>query len=121
MMPLHVPICKLDGKNFLGSQLICVLCSMPELSNSEATLPIVTCQTIWTNCYLAASQQHKQSSQQYETYCTEEKLDELFLKAFQLLHIEPLDNSMVVKPSGKHQVDVEPLYNPVVVKPLGKR
>ena len=28
---------------------------------------------------------------------------------------------MVVKPSGKQQVDVEPVDNPVVVKPLGKR
>ena len=47
---------------------------------------------------MAASQQYEQASQQYETNCTEEKLDEL---ASQLLDVEPLDNSMVVKPSGK--------------------
>ena len=70
---------------------------------------------------MAASQQYEQSSQQHETYCTEEKLDELFLEASQLLDVEPLDNSMVVKPSGKQQIDVEPLDNPVVVKPSGKR
>ena len=39
-------------------------------------------------------------------------MDELFLEASQLLVIEPLDNSMVVKPSGKQQVDFEPLDNP---------
>ena len=61
---------------------------------------------------MAALQQYEQSSQQYETYCTEEKLDELFLEASQLLVNEPLDNSMVVKPSGKQQVDFEPLDNP---------
>ena len=37
---------------------------------------------------MAASQQYEQSSQQYETYCTEEKLDELFLEASQLLDVE---------------------------------
>ena len=36
--------------------------------------------------------------QQYKTYCTEEKLDELFLKASQLLDIEPLDNSVILQP-----------------------
>ena len=70
---------------------------------------------------MAASQQYEQSSQQYETYCTEEKLDELFLEASQLLDVEPRGNSMVVKPSGKQQVDVEPLDKPVVAKPPGKR
>ena len=50
---------------------------------------------------MAASQQYEQSSQQYETNCTEEKLDELFLEASHLLDIEPLDNSVVVKPLGK--------------------
>ena len=60
----------------------------------------------------ATLQQYEQSSQQYETYCTEKKLDELFLEASQLLVIELLDNSMVVKPSGKQQVDFEPLDNP---------
>ena len=69
---------------------------------------------------MAASQQYKQSSQQYETHCTEGQLDELFLEASQLLDIEPLNNSMVVKPSGKQQVNVEPLDKPVVVKPSGK-
>ena len=68
---------------------------------------------------MAASQQYEQSLQQYETYCTEEKLDDLFLEASQLLDVEPHDNSMVVKPSGKHQVDVELLDNSVVVKPSG--
>ena len=43
----------------------------------------------------------------------EEKLDELFLEASQLLNVEPLDNSVVVKPSGKQQVDIEPLDNPL--------
>ena len=38
-----------------------------------------------------------------------------------LSYVEPLDNSMVLKPSGKQQVDVEPLDNPVVVKSSGKR
>ena len=52
---------------------------------------------------MAASQQYEQSSQQYETYCTEEKLDELFLEASQLLDVEPCGNSMVVKPSGKRR------------------
>ena len=60
----------------------------------------------------ATLQQYEQSSQQYETYCTEKKLDELFLEASQLLVIELLDNSLVVKPSGKQQVDFEPLDNP---------
>ena len=41
---------------------------------------------------MAASQQYEQSSQQYETYCTEEKLDELFLEPSQQLDVEPLDN-----------------------------
>ena len=41
------------------------------------------------------------ASQQYETNCTEEKLEELFLEASHLLDVELLDNSMVVKPSGK--------------------
>ena len=50
---------------------------------------------------MAASQQYEQSSQQYETNCTEEKLDELFLEASHLLDVEPLDNSVVVKPLGK--------------------
>ena len=36
---------------------------------------------------MAASQQYEQSSQQYGTYCTEEKLDELFLEASQLLEL----------------------------------
>ena len=70
---------------------------------------------------MAALQQYKQSSQQYETYCTEEKSDALFLDASQLLNVETLDNSVVVKPSGKQQVDVEPLDNPLVVKPSSKR
>ena len=70
--------------------------------------------------YKQLSQRYKQSSQQYETYCTEEKLNELFLEASQLLDVEPCDNSMVIKPSGKQQVDGEPLDNPVVVKPSGK-
>ena len=70
---------------------------------------------------MAASQQYKQSSQQYEAYCTEKKLDELFLEASQLLDLEPRDISMVVKPSCKQQVDSELLDNPVVVKPSGKR
>ena len=70
---------------------------------------------------MAASQQYEQSSQQYETYSTEEKLDELFLEASQLLDVEPHDNSMVVKPSCKQQVDGELLDNPWVVKPSGKR
>ena len=48
-------------------------------------------------------------------------MDELFLEVSQLLNVERLNNSMVVKPSGKQQVDVEPLDNPVVVKSLGKR
>ena len=69
---------------------------------------------------MAASQQYEQLSQQYEIYCTEEKLDAFFLEASQLLNVEPRDNSMVVKPSGKQQVDVEPLDNPVVAKPSGK-
>ena len=43
---------------------------------------------------MAASQQYEQQSQQYETYCTEEKLDELFLEASQLFDIEPHDNSI---------------------------
>ena len=68
---------------------------------------------------MAASQQYEQWLQQYETYCTEEKLDELFLEASQLLDVEPCDNSMVVKPSGKQQVDIELLDNLVVVKPSG--
>ena len=46
---------------------------------------------------MAVLQQYEQSSQQYETNCTEEKLDELFLEASQLFDVEPLDNSMVVK------------------------
>ena len=50
---------------------------------------------------MAVLQQYEQSSQQYETNCTVEKLDELFLEASQLLDVEPLNNSMVVKPSGK--------------------
>jgi len=37
-MPLRIPICEL---NFLGSQSIWVPSSMPDLFNSEATLPIV--------------------------------------------------------------------------------
>ena len=73
------------------------------------------------NGSVATLQQYEQSSQQYETYCTEEKLDELFLEASQLLDVEPRGNSMVVKPSGKQQVDVEPLDKPVVAKPPGKR
>ena len=48
-------------------------------------------------------------------------MDELFLEASQLLEIEPLNNSMAVKPSGKQQVDIESPDNPVVVKPSGKR
>ena len=52
---------------------------------------------------MAASQQYKQSSQQYETYFTEEKLDELFLEASKQLDVEPLDNPVVVKPLGKHR------------------
>ena len=47
---------------------------------------------------MAASHQYEQSPQQYETNCTKEKLDEL---VSQLLDVELLDNSMVVKPSGK--------------------
>ena len=50
---------------------------------------------------MKALQQYKQLSQQYEAYCTEEKLDELFLEASQLLEVEPLDNPVVVKPAGK--------------------
>ena len=69
---------------------------------------------------MAASQQYEQLSQQYEIYCTEEKLDELFLEASQPLDVEPRDNSMVAKPSGKQQVNIEPLDNPVVAKPSGK-
>ena len=69
---------------------------------------------------MAASQQYEQLSQQYEAYCTEEKLDELFLEAFQLLDIRTTFQRFMVKPSGKQQVDVEPLNNPVVVKPSGK-
>ena len=71
--------------------------------------------------YEQSSQQYKQTSQQYETSCTEEKFDELFLEASQLLDVEPHDNSMVVKPSGKQQVDVKLLNNPVVVNPSSKR
>ena len=43
----------------------------------------------------------------------EEKLDELFLEASQLLNVEPLINSVVVKSSDKQQVDIEPLDNPL--------
>ena len=53
-------------------------------------------------------------------YCTEEKLDELFLEASQLLDVHATIQRFTVKPSGKQQVDVEPLNNPVVVKPSGK-
>ena len=63
---------------------------------------------------MAASQQYEQSSQQYETYCTEEKLNELFQEASQLLDVEPLDNLMVVHPLGKQQVDIELFDNPVL-------
>ena len=69
---------------------------------------------------MAGSQQYERLSQQYKAYCTEEKLDELFLEASQLLDIYATFQRFVVKPSGKQQVDVEPLDNPVVVKPLGK-
>ena len=100
-MPLHIPICKLDGKNFLGESV--------DLG-SDQYAGLVQQRGHPTDCcvsdeldklLMAASQQYEQSSQQYETYCTEEKLDELFLEASQLLDIELLDNSMVVKPSGK--------------------
>ena len=53
---------------------------------------------------MVASQQYEQSSQQYETNCTEEKLDEPFLEASHLLDVELLDNSVVVKPLGKPAV-----------------
>ena len=60
---------------------------------------------------MAASQQYEQSSQQYEAYCTEVKLDELFLEASQLLDVRATIQRFMVKPSGKQQVDVEPLDN----------
>ena len=98
--------------------------SMPDLFNSEATLPIVACQM---NCLMAASQQYEQSSQryeqssqQYEAYCTEKKLDELFLEASQLLDVHATIQSFIIKPLGKQQVDVEPLDNPVVEKAIGQ-
>ena len=69
---------------------------------------------------MAASQQYEQSSQQYEAYCTEVKLDELFLEASQLLDVRATIQRFMVKPSGKQQVDVGPLDNPVVVKLSGK-
>ena len=120
-MPLRIPICKLDGNNILGESV--------DLG-SDQYARLVQQRGHPTNCrvsdeldelLMAASQQHEQSSQQYETYCTEGQLDELFLEASQLLDIEPLNNPVVVKPSGKQQVDVEPLDNPVVVKPSGKQ
>ena len=43
------------------------------------------------------------------------------MEASQLLDVEPFDNSMDVKPSGKQQVDIEPVNNSVVVKPSAKR
>ena len=47
-------------------------------------------------------------------------MDELFLEASQLLDVRATIQRFTVKPSGKQQVDVEPLNNPVVVKPSGK-
>ena len=69
---------------------------------------------------MAASQQYEQSSQQYRAYCTEEKLDELFLEASQLLDVRATIQRFMVNPSGKQQVNVEPLNNSVVVKQSGK-
>ena len=121
-MPLCIQICELDGKNFSGSQLIWVPSSMPDFFYSKATLPIVVSNEV-DKLLMAASQQYEQSSQQYETYCTEDRLNELFLEASQLLNIEQLNNSMhmVIKSLGKQQVDIDPLDNSMVVKPSNKQ
>ena len=113
-MPLRIPICELVGKKFLGSDAS----SMPDLLNSEAH---PTDCRVSDELLMAVSQQYEQLLQQYEAYCTEEKFDELFLEASQLLDVPATIQRFMVKPSGKQQVDVEPLDNPVVVKPSDKQ
>ena len=70
---------------------------------------------------MAVSQQYEQSSQQYEAPILHwGKIGWAVLEGSQLLNVELLNNSMVVKPSGKQQVDVKSVDNPVVAKPSGK-
>ena len=103
----HLPQCHygsqsvdLMGKISWGtSRSIWVPSSMLDLFNTYRLLRVG--RTGWTANGSVATV-YEQLSQQYNTYCTEEKLDELFLEASQLLDVEPLNNSMVMKPSGKH-------------------
>lgn len=71
---------ELDGKNFLGNQSIWVPSSMLTCSRGHPTDCRVSDNL--DELLVAASPQYEQSSQQYETYCTDEKLDELFWRHF---------------------------------------
>ena len=78
LLALRIPICELDRKK-----------GEPVDLGSEQYAGLVQQRGHPTDCRVsdeldellrATLQQYKQSSQQYETYCTEEKVDELFLE-----------------------------------------